>query len=50
MSLYQYPTYPKAINDNKYISISVPLAKLGKMISGWLKLFKTDSPLTSHTK
>lgn len=34
----------KALDNNKYISISVPLAEVGKMIGGWLKLFKTETP------
>ena len=34
----------RALDNKKFTSISVPLAEVGKMIGGWLKLFKTETP------
>ncbi|MEK7508734.1 MAG: four helix bundle protein, partial [Patescibacteria group bacterium] len=38
----------KGINDQKYISLSGPLAQTGKMLGGWLNFFKNKPPPQSE--
>lgn len=33
----------KALDNKKFASIFVPLSEVGKMVGGWLKLFKTET-------
>ena len=33
----------KALDNKKYTTLSASLAEVGKMIGGWLKLFKTET-------
>lgn len=35
----------KALDNSKYSTISMSLAEIGKMIGGWMKLFKNETPL-----
>jgi len=34
----------KAIDTNKLTAISAPLAEIGRMIGGWMKLYKKETP------
>lgn len=34
----------KALDNKEYTAISVPVGEIGKMIGGWLKLFKKETP------
>lgn len=34
----------KSLDNKKYAAISAPLGEIGKMIGGWLKIFKKETP------
>lgn len=34
----------KALDNKQFAGISAPITEVGKMIGGWLKLFKTETP------
>lgn len=34
----------KSLDNKKYAALSAPLAEIGKMIGGWLKIFKKETP------
>lgn len=36
----------KALDNNKYTLLSVPLHEIGKMVGGWLAMLKKETPLS----